>query len=310
MLKNVSMATLIIISSFLSQQCVAKILIIVPVYNRPEFIEIQHKTFKKFLKDDYEIMMFNDANDTIMEQTIAATCSRLDITCIRVPQKIHNIDPNCVKAPASFRHGEVMQFAFENYAFHHDDIVMLIDSDVFLIREFSIRDHLGDNDLFGTFQDILVAQLCFFNMPKLENRHELNFRAKILSDGSFSEAGWMTREYVTSHNLKIRPLNVTWGIMDRFLDPAITNLRPALLEKGFSDTETELLETLINIGKHARASSPSSAAAKVCFDYDIGLYENGIFLDYKHGSGWHGPAKTNVLSKNQLIKEFIDIITQ
>ena len=37
-----------------------KILIITHNYNRPDFIEIQSATFKKFLQDDYEYVVFND----------------------------------------------------------------------------------------------------------------------------------------------------------------------------------------------------------------------------------------------------------
>ena len=40
----------------------AKVLIYTYAYNRPDFIEIQHKTFQKFLKDDYEFVVFDDGD--------------------------------------------------------------------------------------------------------------------------------------------------------------------------------------------------------------------------------------------------------
>ena len=38
-----------------------KVLIFTYSYNKPEFIELQYKTFKKFLLDDHELIVFNDA---------------------------------------------------------------------------------------------------------------------------------------------------------------------------------------------------------------------------------------------------------
>ena len=307
MLKAFSRVVLIFLCSVVYQQCEAKILIIVPVYNRPDFIEMQHKTFKKFLQEDYELMMFNDANDPVMKKTIEATCRRLGITCVRVPQELHNVDPNCHKFSASYRHGEVMQFAFENYGFYHDDIVMLIDSDVFLIREFSVRNYLGDCDLFGVFQNCLVPQLCFLNMPKLENPQELNFRADIAPwNGCLLDAGTLTDRYLLSHRPKWRDLNPTQSILNNFLDRDI-DITSQLLAKGFSGKEINLIVNLIKICDRAKKQDPSTANS-VCYNTKIGFYENNLFLDYKHGSGWHNPNVTDVLNKDRLVKDFIESI--
>lgn len=67
----------------------AKTLITTQAYNRPDFIEMQHKTFKKFVLDEYEYVVFNDAPDQHMANQITDTCNRLGIRCIRVPQEIH-----------------------------------------------------------------------------------------------------------------------------------------------------------------------------------------------------------------------------
>ena len=37
-----------------------QILICTFAYNRPDFIEIQYLTFKKFLMDDFKLVVFND----------------------------------------------------------------------------------------------------------------------------------------------------------------------------------------------------------------------------------------------------------
>ena len=66
-----------------------KILIITHAYNRPEFIEIQHKTFQKFLADEYEFVVFNDARTDAMANQISEACQTNGVRCIRIPQEIH-----------------------------------------------------------------------------------------------------------------------------------------------------------------------------------------------------------------------------
>lgn len=83
----------LIICFFVVCQVIAKqkILIITHNFNRPDFIEIQHATFKKFLQDDYEYVVFNDATDSTLVQQINNICNKLQIEWIRVPlcQDIH-----------------------------------------------------------------------------------------------------------------------------------------------------------------------------------------------------------------------------
>jgi hypothetical protein len=65
------------------------VLIMTYSYNRPDFIEIQNKIFKKFLKDDYTFVVFNDASQEEMANQITETCNKLNLPCIRIPQSIH-----------------------------------------------------------------------------------------------------------------------------------------------------------------------------------------------------------------------------
>lgn len=66
---------------FLLQAAISaeKVLIITTVYNRPDFIELQAKTFEKFLKDDYRFVVFNDARDKTCngESKVPVLCGAL-----------------------------------------------------------------------------------------------------------------------------------------------------------------------------------------------------------------------------------------
>lgn len=160
----------------------AKVLIITHSYNQPEFIEWQDKTFKKFFKNEYEFVVFNDAPQAAMEQSINDTCERLGLRCIRIPQEIHT-RPYLFREPGEnlqhpcCRASNVIQYSLDELGFAHDDFVIIIDSDMFFIRDFDLYDYMKDADLAGTVQYrgtqnevvYLYSGLLFFNMPKLPN---------------------------------------------------------------------------------------------------------------------------------------------
>lgn len=59
----------------------AKIRILTFHYNKPDFIEWQYKTFKRFLMDDFELIVFNDAARSKDEKAIQEIFERLDKVC-------------------------------------------------------------------------------------------------------------------------------------------------------------------------------------------------------------------------------------
>src|ERR1700733_4465594 len=116
------------------------VLIMTYSFNRPDFIEIQDKTFKKFLKDDYTFVVFNDAPQEEVANQIIETCNRLNLPCIRIPQSIHDA-PYLQRWPGEDYHhpcvrcANVVQFSLNTLGFDRDRIVMIIDSDMFLVKE-------------------------------------------------------------------------------------------------------------------------------------------------------------------------------
>ena len=51
---------------------------------------MQHKTLEKFLLDDYELVVFNDARDPKANSEIIEICTTLNLRCFRVPQEVHD----------------------------------------------------------------------------------------------------------------------------------------------------------------------------------------------------------------------------
>ncbi len=161
------------------------VLIITHSFNRPDFIEIQDKTFKKFLKDDYTFVVFNDAPQEEISDKIIKTCNRLNVPCIRIPQSIHDA-PYLERWPGEDYHhpvvrcANVVQFSLDTLGFDYDGIVMIIDSDMFLIKEFCVQEFLNGFDIAGVLQSrqhikYIWNGLVFFNMQTLPDKKTIDF---------------------------------------------------------------------------------------------------------------------------------------
>ncbi len=138
--------------SFIPGVLFSNTLIFTTAFNRPEFIELQHKLFKKFMKDEFEYIVFNDANNKDSEEEINKVCRRLGIQCVKIPQSIHTqpylkrADGDSFPIP-NIRNCHAVQWAWDHYILQHNDVVLLVDSDMFLIRPFSLQETLQEYDL-------------------------------------------------------------------------------------------------------------------------------------------------------------------
>lgn len=216
----------IFLLNFLFIKIESKIRLFTFQYNRTDFIEIQHKCLQKFLKDDYELIVFNDAKDEKMAKEIEAMCNKYQIQCVRFPQHLHNHSSLITEIQKwekmtnltgfaqlgelkgkhpSVRHCHVIQYALDNFGYNHDDIVGLLDGDMFLIKEFSIRDALKNYDIIANTRwddsktiEYLWVGIAFFNMPKLPNKTSLCFNLSCI-DNHVTDSGGHTYYYVLNN---------------------------------------------------------------------------------------------------------------
>lgn len=136
----------------------SKMLIITFSYNRPDFIELQHKLFQKFLQDEYEFIVFDDSQNSKITDEIKSVCQKYNIKYIKIPQEIHDrpylhrvANPwwlSEYNAP-SVRNCNVVQYALDILGFDQEDLIILLESDVFLIKEFSFIKYMQNYDLAG-----------------------------------------------------------------------------------------------------------------------------------------------------------------
>ena len=123
--------------------------VVTAVVNNPIFIEIQYYTLKKYMKCDYEFIVFNDAKDFIdftnggditIKATIENICKQLNIQCININNQHHANTTNRWCQEPSHRTADSMNVILE-YQKQHPDYYLLLDSDMFLIDDYNIDEY-------------------------------------------------------------------------------------------------------------------------------------------------------------------------
>lgn len=174
-------------------------------YNKADFLELQYLCLKKFLKDDFELIVFNDAKNATHEEEIKQTCSKYNLQHVRFQPEWHlehpiNIliqshlnDPSLIHSHVSFinqplyeqpslRHCHIIQYALDNYGYDHNDIVVILDGDAFPIRAIDLRKQLKNYHIIGSKKYIEAEKLQYLWVPfiafdpqKLPNVKDLKF---------------------------------------------------------------------------------------------------------------------------------------
>jgi hypothetical protein len=263
--KRVIGIAFILLSFFM--ETYSKIRLITLQYNRPDFIEMQQRCLNKFLKekDDYELIVFSDAVDPVCKQQIEQTCERLGIMCVNFPQELHHtgvlinylrnftwwpgLDRYNEGQNGSVRHCQIVRYALENFGYGHDDIVGILEGDIFLIRDFSIRDEMKNHDILcatrfdreGKGVEYIWIGLVFVDFNKIPNPKSLNFDIAHIH-GAFLDSGGSSHHYLKANsNLRMKNSQII-----PILDLAKNN-ETYLRAIGYSDDELFLIKGLANL---------------------------------------------------------------
>lgn len=110
-------------------------------------IPIAYRAFQKYMKEDFEYIIFNDACEPQMEKDINTICEFNKIKCVKVPQHIHGIQNPSVS------YAETLNWATQDYAVNNDcEVIVLMHSDIFPIGDVSISEILGDYTIASTVE--------------------------------------------------------------------------------------------------------------------------------------------------------------
>ncbi|NRB21301.1 hypothetical protein HRU45_00985 [Candidatus Dependentiae bacterium] len=299
---------------------------------------MQHKTFQKFLQDDYEFVVWNDAPKKNMQKEIEGICEKYHIHCIAIPQEIH--DKPYLKRPLSgplspyhaapVRNSNVVQYSLDSVGFDHDDIVVLIDSDLFLIKNFSFSQYLDGFDLAGNklqcdkqwythtcdkahpeiepFHYLWIG-LVFLNVKTMPNKRTIDFNCGYLYNNVLMDAGGFTHYYLRDNqNAKIKSFD------RRSLEPEKNKLpflicpdcakkpKPAppcthntknLKHLGLENKTIEMIKSMPLFGNHGRS---------------IELFLDGIFLHYRGGTNYNKLSQEYHKQKMEVVENFMEAI--
>jgi hypothetical protein len=267
----------------------------IPVVNNPEFIEIQYHLFKKFCKDDWKMIIFNDAKDwhdpsnfedLTLKRKIKEVCDKLEIEHHFIPNQNHKN----ILTP-SIRHCLTANYIFQNFQKDNKNSILIFDSDMFPFKEFSIKNFIG-HDIVGVLQkrkttefgeiSYLWPNLMFFTPSKLKNLNDWDWSVIISKEGIFeADTGGNTFKYLQKNpDLKIKNISHlssgTWNKKDCTFEIPIEI-------QNFLDSDIRNKDN----------------------KYYSEIYDNWI-LHLRASSNWENLGRSTHLLRTKLLKKFIN----
>lgn len=260
--------------------------VITSAVNNINFIEIQYNTLKKYLKADYEFIVFNDAkdfpdysnyNNINIKKDIELICKKLNIECINIPNH-HHINNNSSARRTADSMNYILKYQIEN-----PDIYLLLDSDMFLIDYLDINKYIN-YDCSVVLQsrnnnniNYIWNGLYYFNMNSL-NIEELNWNLVPYCDVGGNSQKW----------LKLQMGNNEFPLTDdlRWKNKENYNTQNIYFIKHLWSCSWDINELPINLKNNQKLidflnNDPRNKDSK----YFCEIYDD-CFLHYRAGGNW------------------------
>lgn len=169
---------------------------------RPDFIPVQYETFKRHVKDDYEYVVVDNSIDSRRRsKAMLETCKSLGITYMKV-----EVDQSLMRESGqiattligTYKNGSIAAGYAFNFIwkkacdYNKDKLFVVIDADMFLTRDISWNEELGDKEAAFIYQyrgissdgqTALVTYpwntLCIFNPEKIPNLKDMNWNSGV-----------------------------------------------------------------------------------------------------------------------------------
>ncbi len=176
------------------------------VFNRPDILEYQIRSLKKFIIGDYDINIVYDTRDNQYYEQFKKICEDNEVNFYH-----HVSQPG---ASPSFYNAQAIKWAYDNVILKEDDcIVMLLDHDMFLIDEFDVVNEMSVYDVVGCRQsrehiDYVWAGLCFFKKSSVENI-EFDFYPQTV-DGQMLDTGGGTHKLLSDKSIRFLDTGVEY----------------------------------------------------------------------------------------------------
>jgi len=226
------------------------------VVNRPDFVEIQDKLFRKYIKDEYIFNVVDDSPTVELSEQFKNICEKNNIVYYRKEQDSIKNNESVLKSNV---HASITyKWTFDNILLkkHSNSIILFLDSDMFLFDDFSITEHIGDFIMSGLPQTkgkvkYMWNGLMFFNMPRI---------VEIDTDIDFSD-----------------------GIVEGELTDTNGHLYYYFKRNGIDFKETDVIYP-------THFNNIEIQNDEITRGINFELHLDGKFFHYRAGTNWHTPS--------------------
>ncbi len=186
-------------------------------FSDPEFLALQHQTFKKFLKDDHQLICINNSSRAPqIKKAIQDKAAELGIPHM-VPESVNH-------SQSGWSHQTALNWTWKNFIMNNNnDTSIIIDHDMFLIREMPAYTNFlpielqwelnKQYDIIGIMQGrgehIKYFHPGFMIINKnLPDKQTVDFTGGMI-DGHACDSGGNWHHYLAAHpQLRIKALNM------------------------------------------------------------------------------------------------------
>lgn len=192
-------------------------------FNRPDILENQVKSIKKYLKNDHEIIVIHDSRNYEYFDDFSEITEKLDL-------KLYHRNSEPGRSPSQY-HADTIQWAYDSVVkdYCKDDIVVFLDHDMFLIDDLDIIKFMENYDIVGCLQNrnqikYVWPGLFIFKEKSLRDI-EFDFDPQVVN-GLALDTGGGTYKLLQDKKLKFRDSGVVYPDEYKGLslkDPNVTN---------------------------------------------------------------------------------------
>jgi hypothetical protein len=223
--------------------------------NNPFFLEVQSKNFKKFLDCDYEFCVIDDAKHQETSELFYKIAEDNGVIYVSFPERNKHI--------GSHSTDRVIQWTYENYIKTEcsDDLVLFLDSDLFLIDKFDPYEFMKDSTIAALMQNrghvnYIWNGIMFFNMEKiLKLKGDLDFNLGNI-EGHACDSGGHTYYFIKENKIEVKDVQQVYNgfckgyeleNMETFIEGKFLHFRGGTLWDGKVDVYERKLKILQNI---------------------------------------------------------------
>lgn len=246
-----------------------KVKVFLFTFNRPDLLSYQIKCLRSYLKNENEIYVVQDSRDDNQTSQFQSICEEYEVKFYH-----HKSLPG--RSPSDY-HSSSVQWSYENIMMTEcrDDIVIILDHDMFLIDDLNIEEYMENYDAAGCLQQrgnvkYLWSGFMILKMKEVVNI-DFDFRNGYYM-GELLDTGGGTCKLLSTEGLKYKDTGVEYP--DEYQD---INLKDPSISNGFN----------------------------------FELHLDGKFLHSRNASSWHNNMKVEDSQKtliiHKILSDFIEV---